>query len=142
MFNPREEAALAREAYDALYLLRQGKPDMELGEELELEIQFLLSRLENVVDSMSRLRRIWDGNDLTTKMKERKLPETRFSWERTVELAKAFEALEILFQQDLVVMPENENFPEVVRTPLQIVSQRGNPAPYWGQSLKEIIVIP
>jgi len=97
---------------------QQATPTTLMGE-LEKEAQAGLTTIQNVVDDMSRQRRLWTANGMNEILANPEAPtDGSFSRERWLEIKEAFDLLGVWMQTPL---------PECGVPPLVVISRRGNP---------------
>lgn len=117
-YDAREVAVLVR---DALLLKQQadvGRPET-LMEELEAEASVSLRAVQDLIDAMTRQRRLWvaNGMDALLADSEASIPGT-FSRARWLEIQEAFTSFEAWMTTPLAGCGV---------PPLVVVSRRGNP---------------
>ena len=118
MLGARELAMRVRDGLLLLEEKEQAAPTTLMGE-LEKEARAGLRTIQNVVDDMSRQRRLWVANGMNEIVAD---PEAaldgEFSRSRWLEIKEAFDQLEQWMVQPL---------PGCGVPPIVVVSRRGNP---------------
>lgn len=118
MLGARELAMRVRDGLLLLEEKEQAAPTTLMGE-LEKEARAGLRTIQNVVDDMSRQRRLWVANGMNEIVAD---PEAaldgEFSRARWLEIKEAFDQLEQWMVQPL---------PGCGVPPIVVISRRGNP---------------
>lgn len=135
--DAREAVTFIRDSVEIAQQVRGIKPQTII-EELEVESEYALKVIQEVIDGMAKQRRLWLTNDMTQKLEDPKfIFDGKYNRERWQEIKALFDNFSKWVEIPILVVyaDTEKEMPEISIPPIVTVSRRGNPAPLWGVKL-------
>ena len=139
--DAREAVTFIRDSIEIAQQARGIKPQTII-EELEVESEYALKVIQEIIDGMAKQRRLWLTNDMTQKLEDSTFVfNGKYNRERWQEIKALFDNFSKWVEIPILVVyaDTEKEMPEIAIPPIVTVSRRGNPEPFWGVKQPEII---